>query len=76
VGGLPAVVSPEAGSLHPVGDAEGMGEAALAFLSDDVRWTRASEAARSVAVERFSVERVVPVYEDWYRRIVAGEGGA
>jgi len=73
VGGLPEVVTPEAGTLLPVGDAEAMGEAALAFLSDDVRWKRASEAARAVAVEHFSVERVVPVYEDWYRRIVAGE---
>ncbi len=75
VGGLPEVVTPEAGALLPVGDAEGMGEAALAFLTDEARWKRASEAARSVAVERFSVERVVPIYEDWYRRIVAGEGG-
>ena len=75
VGGLPEVVTPEAGALLPVGDTEGMGEAALAFLSDDARWKRASEAARALAVERFSVERVVPVYEDWYRRIVAGEGG-
>ncbi|CAN5791962.1 N-acetyl-alpha-D-glucosaminyl L-malate synthase BshA [soil metagenome] len=70
-GGIPEVVTPEAGALLPVGDAEGMGDAALEFLTDDALWKRASEAARSVAVERFSVERIVPVYEDWYERIIA-----
>ncbi len=70
-GGLPEVVTPGAGALLPVGDAEGMGEAAAALLSDPARWKAASEEARGVAVERFSVERVVPVYEGWYERILA-----
>jgi N-acetyl-alpha-D-glucosaminyl L-malate synthase BshA len=73
-GGIPEVVTPGAGALLPVGDAEAMGEAAAALLRDPVRWKAASEEARGVAVERFSVERVVPVYEDWYRRIVEGPG--
>jgi L-malate glycosyltransferase len=76
VGGLPEVVDPAAGALLPLGDAEGMGEAALEILSDPERHRRVSEAARAVAVERFSAERVVPVYEGWYRRIVAGGVGA
>lgn len=70
-GGLPEVVTPGAGALLPVGDAEGMGDAAAALLADPARWKAASEEARGVALERFSVERVVPVYEGWYERILA-----
>jgi hypothetical protein len=47
VGGLPEVVDPAAGALLPLGDAEGMGEAALEILSDPERHRRVSEAARS-----------------------------
>lgn len=70
-GGLPEVVTPGSGALLPVGDAEGMGDAAAALLADPARWKAASEEARGVALERFSVERVVPVYEGWYERILA-----
>jgi L-malate glycosyltransferase len=73
-GGLPEVVIGDAGVLLPVGDAEGMGEAALALLSDEARHRRARDAARAIAVERFSAERVVPVYEAWYERVISGAG--
>ena len=74
VGGLPEVVPHgDAGYLLPVGDVEGMAEAGVELLADDARWSRASEAARAVAVERFSAAKVVPVYEDYYRRVLAGD---
>jgi L-malate glycosyltransferase len=73
-GGIPEVVVGDAGVLLPVGDAEGMGEAALALLSDEARHRVAREAARGIAVERFSAERVVPIYEGWYERVIAGAG--
>jgi N-acetyl-alpha-D-glucosaminyl L-malate synthase BshA len=70
-GGLPEVVPHgEAGFLLPVGDADGMGEAGLALLRDEDRWTRFSAAARRIAVERFSADRVVPSYEAHYRSVV------
>jgi L-malate glycosyltransferase len=72
VGGLPEVVPPEAGVLLPLGDVQGMGEAALALLRDPERHRKASAAARAVAEEKFSVDRVVPLYEDWYARILKG----
>ncbi len=76
VGGVPEVVASEdVGALLPVGDVEGMADAALGWLLDDDRWKRTSAAARAWAVERFSSERVVPLYEAHYRRVV-GEGGA
>ena len=72
-GGLVEVI-PEgiAGNLFPVGDVEAMGDAAIAVLSDRSRWRRMSAAAREIAVGRFSAKRVVPVYEAYYREILAG----
>jgi L-malate glycosyltransferase len=68
--GSPEVVTPEAGALLPVGATEAMGDAALELLSDPVRWRVASEAARHIAASRFSAERIVPAYEDWYRSVI------
>lgn len=72
-GGLVEVI-PEgvAGHLFPVGDVEAMGDAAVSVLSDGSRWRSMSVAAREIAVERFSAERIVPVYEAYYRDVVAG----
>jgi glycosyltransferase involved in cell wall biosynthesis len=86
-GGLPEVIPHgEAGYLFPVGDVEGMAEGGIEILSSEDTWKRMSEAGRAVATERFSAERVLPVYEDYYREIVAsgrararaagGDGGA
>lgn len=75
-GGLPEVVPDgEAGYLLDVGDVEGMTEAAVRLLSDEDRWQAASDAARAVAVERFSSERVVPLYERYYERVLRGSPG-
>ena len=60
----------EAGILCEVGDVEGMGDAALWLLSDPERWQQASDAARAVAVERFSSDLVVPQYEQYYRHVI------
>jgi N-acetyl-alpha-D-glucosaminyl L-malate synthase BshA len=73
-GGLPEVVTEgEAGHLLPVGDVEGMADAAVAILSDNPTWRRMSAGGRAIAVERFAAERVVPVYEAFYREILAGQ---
>jgi N-acetyl-alpha-D-glucosaminyl L-malate synthase BshA len=72
VGGLPEVVPDgEAGYLLDPGDVEGMSEAALDILRDPARWKAFSAAGRAVAVERFSAKRVVPIYEDYCRNVVA-----
>jgi len=73
VGGLPEVVPDgEAGYLLGVGDVDGMADAALALLGDRALWRRASRAARAVAVERFSADRVVPLYERHYESVLSG----
>ncbi len=70
-GGLPEVVRDGAGFLFDVGDVDGMGAASVELLSDDDLWTATSEAARRRAVERFSSDRVVPMYEACYERVLA-----
>ena len=74
-GGLVEVVPDgEVGHLLPVGDVEGMAEAAVGILSNGATWRRMSARAREVAVTHFSAERVVPVYEDFYQEVLAGGG--
>ncbi|MDQ3389230.1 MAG: N-acetyl-alpha-D-glucosaminyl L-malate synthase BshA, partial [Gemmatimonadota bacterium] len=73
VGGLPEVVEDGVtGFLRPVGAVEEMGDAALSLLRDPARWAAFSRAARSIAVERFSVDVIVPRYEQYYERVLAG----
>ena len=76
VGGLPEVVPHgEAGYLLEPGDVEGMTAGAIEILSDPARWKAFSEAGRAVAVERFSAQRVVPIYEDYCRRVIETHRG-
>ena len=73
VGGLPEVVEDGvSGFLLGVGDVEGMADASISLLSDPDRWAELSRGARATAVERFSSEQVVPVYEELYRQVIGG----
>lgn len=68
VGGLPEVVrNGETGFLLPVGDVEGMADAAIQLLSDDARWQAASTLAARDARERFSQAEIVRQYEEFYK---------
>ena len=73
VGGLPELVDDgESGYLFPVGSIDEMAEASIEILTNRKLWLRLSGGARTTAVERFSAERIVPVYEEYYRRVLAG----
>ena len=73
IGGLPEVVTEgESGFLREVGDIEGMAEATQALLMDEALHARASEGARSTAVDRFSAEKVIPQYESYYEQVLSG----
>ncbi|MDE2980269.1 MAG: N-acetyl-alpha-D-glucosaminyl L-malate synthase BshA [Gemmatimonadota bacterium] len=75
-GGLPEVVPHgEAGFLVPVGAVDDATEAAIGLLADDARWGRFSEAARTVAVERYGVESVLPRYEAYYAEVLGRPAG-
>ena len=77
VGGLPELnVDGETGFLRPVGDVEGMTEAALQILTRPDLHARMAQAARRRAAEHFDLDRIVPQYEAHYDRVVAGVGAA
>jgi len=72
VGGLPeVVVDGETGYLVPVGALEEMAERAIGVLRDGALQQRMSRRAAERAGD-FSVERVVPQYEQLYQTLLAG----
>ena len=74
VGGVVEVVeNGVAGFLQEVGDVEAMARDGIRILEDTERWLKMSEGARHSA-EKFRMDRVVPMYESYYERIVAGQG--
>jgi L-malate glycosyltransferase len=71
VGGLPEVIDGENGALLPLGDVEGMANAAIKILSNEVLRNMTSAAARATAVEKFPREPTVSKYETYYQRIIS-----
>ena len=70
-GGLPEVVPHgEAGLLVPLRAVEEATAAGAGLLADPARWERFSEGARRVAVERFGVGLVLPLYEAYYESVL------
>ena len=59
-GGLPELITPDTGSLHPVGDTDAMADSALAILSDEKKLREMKEAAAERARNHFSAEVIVP----------------
>ena len=73
-GGLPEVVEEGVtGHMGEVGDVEAMADAAVSILADNRKWSRMSVAAQQIAAERFGADVVVPQYERYYERVMAGD---
>ena len=73
VGGLPEVIEDGvSGILHPPDALDEMAASGVALLTDPPRHRRVAEAARRRVQETFCAERVVPMYEECYRRVVGG----
>jgi glycosyltransferase involved in cell wall biosynthesis len=71
VGGIPEVVEEGGcGYLFEVGDTRGMSEAALRILNDDAERERLGRRGREIATSRFTTDRIIPQYEELYRRVV------
>ena len=67
VGGLPEVIDDGVtGFLHLPDDIEGMAGSIVDLVSNPALHARIAQAARRVAVERFSAARIVPMYEAAY----------
>jgi glycosyltransferase involved in cell wall biosynthesis len=70
-GGVPEVIEHGvSGYLADVGDVDTMARYALDLLSDESRLRAMGKAARSVAQARFCSSRIVPQYEEFYRRVL------
>ena len=74
VGGLPEVIETgRSGYLHPVDDVDGMAESALRLLTDATLHQQVAAAARQRVTEHFCVDRVLPMYEQCYERVLDRE---
>jgi hypothetical protein len=58
------------GLLFDVGDIESMSSAAISLLSDQHRLQVMAKAGRKTAQDNFCASRVIPLYEDYYERVV------
>ncbi len=73
VGGLPElVVHGETGFLCPLDDVDAFTEHTRTLLHDEDQHAEMAAAARKRAVETFDIDRVVPLYEDYYERVRSG----
>jgi N-acetyl-alpha-D-glucosaminyl L-malate synthase BshA len=72
VGGLPEVVEDGgSGSLLEVGDVDGAVRSSLSILRGRRRWEAFSRLGQEIARKRFSIGRVVPRYERYFREILS-----
>lgn len=82
IGGVPELIhdSPDVpggqnGLLFPVGDVESMASAAISLFKDDARLAAMSAAARRTASDHFCASRIIPLYEQYYERVIARNQG-
>src|ERR1700692_2192390 len=70
-GGVPEVIEDGvSGFLAEVGDVDTMAQRAIDLLSDESRLRAMGKAAREMARSRFCASKIVPQYEDFYRRVI------
>jgi L-malate glycosyltransferase len=71
VGGLPEVVEEgKTGFLAEVGDVDTMARYAVDLLNDESKLRAMGKASRVSAREHFSASKIIPQYEDFYRRVL------
>ncbi len=76
-GGLPEVIDEGVtGRLVNVGDVAAFARTAEEMLRDDDRRRAMGRAARDAAESRFSLERILPLYEAFYERVLETGGPA
>ncbi len=71
VGGVPELIDDKQnGLLFEVGDVDAMSKAAIALLSDETRLRTMAATARKTAQDRFCASRIIPLYENYYDRVI------
>ncbi|HVJ07477.1 MAG TPA: N-acetyl-alpha-D-glucosaminyl L-malate synthase BshA [Acidisarcina sp.] len=72
VGGVPELIDDgRTGRLLPVGDVDGMAEAAIHLLSHPEELREMGLAARRTAQDNFCASRIVPRYVEYYEKVLA-----
>lgn len=75
VGGLHEVVEDGVtGFLHPLDDLDGMAASGIRLLTDPAMHSEFARAGRRTVAEKFCADRVVPMYEGFYRRLLEVRG--
>jgi L-malate glycosyltransferase len=71
VGGIPELIEHgKSGYLADVGDVDTMARYALELLNDEKSFREMAKACRGVAQSRFCSSKIIPEYEDFYRRVL------
>jgi N-acetyl-alpha-D-glucosaminyl L-malate synthase BshA len=71
VGGIPELIEHgKSGYLADVGDVDTMARYAIELLSDGAALQKMAKASRAVAQSRFCASRIIPQYEEFYRRVL------
>jgi N-acetyl-alpha-D-glucosaminyl L-malate synthase BshA len=71
VGGIPELIEHgQSGYLADVGDVDTMARYTIDLLSDEARLRAMGKACRAVAQSRFCSSKIVPEYENFYRRVL------
>src|SRR5580704_9568283 len=71
VGGVPEVVEHGvSGYMADVGDVATMARFATELLSDSARLKQMGEQARNAARARFCASEIIPIYEEFYRKVL------
>jgi len=71
VGGIPEVIEHGvSGYLAEVGDVDTMARYAVELLVDDSRLQQMAKQARADAKARFCTSKIIPLYEEFYRRVL------
>ena len=72
VGGVPELIDDGVnGRLFPVGDVDGMAQAAIDLLTDDAKYAAMANAARQTAQKRYCASKIIPQYEAYYERVLS-----
>ena len=74
VGGLPELIRHnETGYIAEIGDVDRMAKYAIELLTNDRRYNLFAENSRKRAVNRFDKSMVVPMYEEFYNKILSNK---
>jgi L-malate glycosyltransferase len=72
VGGVPELIDDNVnGLLFPLGDVEDMARAAIALFNNSPHLAAMSQSARRTAQDHFCTTRIIPLYEDYYQRVLS-----